>query len=99
MTWISDHKNRQKKVSHFPALMIIAIFGHFSKYRAKGQSIVKFVFSMKATKIDKIFTVYLTLTTQCQIDGEDFFQIFWPSQKTIMFEMMDKKKNDASEMI
>ena len=33
---------------------------------------VKFVFSKKATKIDQIFTVDLTLTTQCQIEGEDF---------------------------
>ena len=33
---------------------------------------VKFVFSKKGTKFDKIFTVDLTLTTYCQIDGEDF---------------------------
>ena len=33
---------------------------------------LKIVFSKKATKIDEIFTVDLTLTTQCQIDGEDF---------------------------
>ena len=33
---------------------------------------VKFVFSKKATKIDEIFTVNLTLTTYCQIYGEDF---------------------------
>ena len=34
---------------------------------------VKFVFSKKATKIDEIFTIDLTVTTYCQIDGEDFF--------------------------
>ena len=34
--------------------------------------VLKFVFSKKATKFDKIFTVDLTLTTYCQIDGEDF---------------------------
>ena len=33
---------------------------------------LKFVFSKKATKIDEIFAVDLTLTTYCQIDGEDF---------------------------
>ena len=33
---------------------------------------LKFVFSKKATKFDKIFTVDLTLTTYCEIDGEDF---------------------------
>ena len=31
-----------------------------------------FMFSKKATIIDEIFTVDLTLTTKCQIDGEDF---------------------------
>ena len=30
------------------------------------------MFSKKATKIDKIFTVDLTLCSNCQIDGEDF---------------------------
>ena len=34
---------------------------------------LKFVFSKKATKINEIFTVNLTVTTYCQIDGEDFF--------------------------
>ena len=33
---------------------------------------IKFVFSKKATEIDKIFTVDLTLCSKCQIDGEDF---------------------------
>ena len=30
------------------------------------------MFSKKATKIDKIFMVDLTLCSKCQIDGEDF---------------------------
>ena len=34
--------------------------------------IVKFIFSMKATKIDKIFTADLTSCSKCQIVGEDF---------------------------
>ena len=33
---------------------------------------LKPVFSKKATKLDDIFTVDLTLTTECQIDGEEF---------------------------
>ena len=33
---------------------------------------IKFMFSKKATKFDKIFTVDLTLCSKCQIDGEDF---------------------------
>ena len=34
-------------------------------------SVLKFMFS-RATKIDEIFTVDLTLCSKCQIDGEDF---------------------------
>ena len=30
------------------------------------------MFSKKATQIDEIFTVDLTLSGKCQIDGEDF---------------------------
>ena len=33
---------------------------------------LKFIFSKKATKIDKIFTVDLMHTTYRQINGEDF---------------------------
>ena len=33
---------------------------------------LKFMFSKKATKIDEIFTVDLTLCSKCQIDLEDF---------------------------
>ena len=34
--------------------------------------VLKFMFFKKATKIDEIFTVDLTLCSKCQIDGEDF---------------------------
>ena len=33
---------------------------------------VKSMFSKKATKVDEIFTVDLTLCSNCQINGEDF---------------------------
>ena len=33
---------------------------------------VKFMFSKKATTIDKIFTVHSTVCSKCQIEGEDF---------------------------
>ena len=33
---------------------------------------VKFVFSKKATKIDEIFTVHLSLCSKCQINGQVF---------------------------
>ena len=37
----------------------------------RNTSQLKFMFSKKATKIDEIFTVDLTLCCKCQIDGED----------------------------
>ena len=42
----------------------------FEKYLM--QSILNFMFSNKATKIDEIFTVNLTLCSKRQIDSEDF---------------------------
>ena len=35
-------------------------------------NLIKFVLSKKATKIEEIFTVDLTLYSKCQIEGEDF---------------------------
>ena len=35
-------------------------------------NVFTFMFSKKATNIDEIFTVDLTLCSKCQIDGEDF---------------------------
>ena len=36
---------------------------------------IKFMFSKKATKIDEIFTVNLTLCSKCQINGEDYVNL------------------------
>ena len=49
---------------------------------------IKFVFSKKATKIDKIFTLDLTLTTQCQIDGEDFINFCGLLRKHELYHAM-----------
>ena len=38
----------------------------------KSASVIKFMFSEMATKIDKIFIVNLTVSSNRQIDGEDF---------------------------
>ena len=43
------------------------------KFTKQSNGFLKFGFSKKATKIDKIFTDDLTLTTYRQIDGEGFF--------------------------
>ena len=34
---------------------------------------LKFMFSVKASKFGKIFTIDLTLRSKCQINSEDFF--------------------------
>ena len=38
----------------------------------KEIKVLKFIYTEKATKIDEIFTIDLTVTTYGQIDGEDF---------------------------
>ena len=44
-----------------------------SDIRIGNSHLLKFMFSKKkAIKIDKVFTVDLTVTTYCQIDGEGF---------------------------
>ena len=45
------------------------------------------MFSKKATKSDKIFTVDLTLCSKCQIDGEDFVYF------------CDLRKNELKELL
>ena len=52
---------------------------------------IKFIFSKKATKIDKIFTIDLTFTTYRQINGEDFFSIFAAFLENINFTRIDNK--------
>ena len=42
------------------------------KWQTKKELVLKFTFSEKATTIDKIFTVNLTVCSNRQIDGEDF---------------------------
>ena len=51
-----------------------------------GKVQVKFVFSKKATKIDEIFTVDLTLCSKCQIDGEDFLNFCGILRKHELYE-------------
>ena len=53
--------------------------GLFQSYKSSDDQIgsiqmfeLKFTFSEKATKIDKILTVNLTVCNNCLINGEDF---------------------------
>ena len=41
-------------------------------FEGTKENILKFMFPKKPTKIEKIFTVHLTLCSKCQIDDEDF---------------------------
>ena len=52
--------------------------------------VLKFTFSKKATKIDEIFTVDLTLCSRRQIDGEDFVNFCGPLRKHELY--MNKLK-------
>ena len=49
------------------------------------------MFSKKATKIDNIFTVDLTLCTMCQIDGEDFVNFCGLLRKHELYQGKEKK--------
>ena len=54
------------------------------------------MFSKKATKIDEIFTVDLTLCSKCQIVGEDFVKFCGLLRKHelyqyIIWDIIDKK--------
>ena len=45
------------------------------------------MFSKKATIIDEIFTVDLTLHSKCQIDGDDFVDFCGLLRKHELYEM------------
>ena len=47
--------------------------------------ILKFMFSKKATKIDEIFTVDLTLCSKCQIDSEDLVNFCGLLRKHVLY--------------
>ena len=51
----------------------------FEEISKTNWNYLKFMFSKKATKIDEIFTVDLTLCSKRHIDGEDFVNFLWPS--------------------
>ena len=41
---------------------------------------------MKATKIDKVFTVDLTVCSKCQVEGEDLFKFCGLLRKHKLYE-------------
>ena len=69
--FFSDLVNVMAKNTESQLVLNIFMGRSFKKLAAVPPS-VKFMFSKKATKIDEIFTVDLTLCSKCQINGEDF---------------------------
>ena len=55
--------------------MALTIFVPKFKYLMQRVSL-KFMFSKKAVKFEEIFTVDLTVCSNCQMDGEDFVIFF-----------------------
>ena len=56
----------------FPFRTVLLRFNRIVSYFLVFRELVKLMFSKKATKIDEIFAIDLTLTTcKCQIDGPD----------------------------
>ena len=56
----------------------------------------KFVFSKKATKIDEIFTVVLTVCIKCQIPGKDFFKFCGLFRKHELYYVLGSKLDAQS---
>ena len=69
------------------------IFGLAPKNEAAQTvlGLVQFMFSKQATKIDKIFTIDLTLCSKRQIDAEDFVNFCGLFKKHELYTKLDKK--------
>ena len=50
----------------------------------KNLVFIKFMFSKKATEINEILTIDLTLCSKCQIDGEDFVDFCGLFRKNVL---------------
>ena len=55
-------------------------------------TIIKFMFSKRATKIDEIFTVDLTLCSKSQINNEDFVNFRGLLRKYYLLKFVFSKK-------
>ena len=60
---------------------------------------LKVMLSKKATKIDKIFTVDLTLCSRCQIDDEDFINFCGPLGKHEIYNGRNFEYNQWNKMV
>ena len=60
---------------------------------------LKFVFSKKATKIEEIFTVDLTVCSKRQIAGEDFFKFCGLLRKHELYLKVDMRQRKILEKL
>ena len=63
------------KLFYQKKILYLRFFRNFEPFWCLKNQLLKFIFSKKATKIDEIFTVDLTLCSKFQIDGEDFVNL------------------------
>ena len=74
------------------------LHGYWQRFQPITDSL-KFVFSKKATKIGKIFTVNLILCSRCQIDGEDFVNFCGLLRKNMNFTFHIAKPKHESTLL
>ena len=60
-------------------------------------SFLKFMFSKKATKFDKIFTIDLTLSSKCQIISEDFINFCGLLRKHELYDVLSFSSKHQEE--
>ena len=83
----------------FPFTHVPPSYANTNISMAISLSDIKFMFSKKATKIDEIFTVVLTVTTYCQIEGEDFVNFCGLLRKRELYlQILDINNNTIKNM-
>ena len=60
--------------------------------------VLKFMFSEKATKIDEIFIIDMTLCSKGQIDGKDFFNFRSLLRKYELYKMCGLAKKTGGQL-
>ena len=87
--WLSLHKfwwHTQK--------IYVGAWPNSLDWRPPWYCLVKFMFSKKATKIEEIFTVDLTLCSKCQINGEYFTNFCGLLRKHELYLLCYKQTNN-----
>ena len=78
---VNEQQRKTAKIMQRTLVLILPTVRILTYLSKLSPPLVKFTFSRKATKIEKIFTVDLTLCSKCQIDDEDFIDFCSPLRK------------------